>query len=202
MRRIACDRVTEVPRWTASSSENHPVAEFEELAMPLLSSLFNLARWLVRNDDEAQDLVQETYLKALRNFGSFQSSTNFRPWIFRILKNTFLNSRSTLERRMAVELKSEEELPLSCANCVNPESLLIQKSNVTAIRDAIEQLPLPGREVILLCDVEEFAYQEIAEILEIPIGTVMSRLARARRAVRHALRPHENDHYLEATPHL
>jgi RNA polymerase sigma factor (sigma-70 family) len=64
------------------------VAEFEELAMPLLSSLYNFARWLVRNDDEAQDLVQETYLKALRNFGSFQSGTNFRAWIFRILKNT------------------------------------------------------------------------------------------------------------------
>ena len=191
MRRIACDREREVPWWTASSWENRPVAEFEELAMPHLSSLYNLARWLVRNDDEAQDLVQETYLKALRNFGSFQSGTNFRAWIFRILKNTFLNSRCTLERRMAVELQNEEELPLSCANCANPESLLIEKSNIAAIRDAIEQLPLLGREVILLCDVEEFAYQEIAEILEIPIGTVMSRLARARKAVRHALRPYE-----------
>ena len=103
---------------------------------------------------------------------------------------------------MAVELKSEEELPLSCPNRANPESLLIEKSNITAIRDAMEQLPLRGREVILLCDVEEFAYQEIAEILEIPIGTVMSRLARARRAVRHALRPLENDHYLESHPYL
>jgi RNA polymerase sigma factor (sigma-70 family) len=198
MRRIAYDRLRETPWWIASSSENHPGAGFEEQAMPLLSSLYNHARWLVRNDDEAQDLVQETYLKALRNFGSFQPSTNFRAWIFRILKNTFLNSRSTLERRMVVELKSEEELPLSCANCANPESLLIEKSNITAIRDAIEQLPLLGREVILLCDVEEFAYQEIAEILKIPMGTVMSRLARARRAIRHALRSHENDHDLES----
>jgi RNA polymerase sigma-70 factor, ECF subfamily len=174
------------------------VGEFEELAMPLLSSAYYLARWLVRNDDEAEDLVQETYLKALRNFGSFQSGTDFRAWIFRILRNTFLSSRSTLERRMSVELKSEEEIPISQANCTNPESLLIEKSNIAAILGAIEQLPLRSREVILLCDTQEFAYQEIAEILEIPIGTVMSRLARARKAVRHALQPLESDHYLES----
>ena len=174
------------------------MGEFEELAMPLLSSAYYLARWLVRNNDEAEDLVQETYLKALRNFGSFQSGTDFRAWIFRILRNTFLSSRSTLERRMSVELKGEEELPLSHANCSNPESLLIEKSNIVAILDAIEQLPLRSREVILLCDTQEFAYQEIAEILEIPIGTVMSRLARARKTVRQALRPHESDHYLQS----
>jgi RNA polymerase sigma-70 factor (ECF subfamily) len=176
------------------------VSEFEELAMPLVSSVYNLARWLVRNEFEAEDLVQETFLKALRNFGSFQPGTDFRAWIFRILRNTFLSSRSTLERRMTVELKNEEELPLSRAQCISPESLFIQRSNIAAIRSAIEQLPLRSREVILLCDVEDLAYKEIAEVLEIPIGTVMSRLARARKAVREALRPAEIDRCCQSVP--
>ena len=87
---------------------NRPAAEFEKLAMPLLDSAYNVARWLVRNDHDAEDLVQETYVKALRSFRSFQSGTNFRAWLFRILRNTFLSSRSTLERRMTVEMNWEE----------------------------------------------------------------------------------------------
>lgn len=195
IRRIGCCRVRVGPSWTARSRESQLATEFEELVMPLLSSVHNVARWMVRNDEEAEDLVQETCLKAFRSFGSFQLGTNFRAWIFRILKNTFINSRSTLERRMTVEFDDEEELPLSCVNCHTPESLLIEKSNIAAIRSAIEQLPLQCREVIVLCDVEDFAYKQIAEILDIPIGTVMSRLARARRAVRGALRPAKNGLY-------
>jgi RNA polymerase sigma factor (sigma-70 family) len=92
-------------------------------------------------------------------------------------------------------LNWEEEFPLLHADCSSPESLLIQKSNIAAMRDAIEQLPFSYREVILLCDVEGLTYREIAEILEIPIGTVMSRLARARKAVRDVLRPTQTEHY-------
>lgn len=198
MRRIGFDRVRVTPSRTAKRCEGQDVSEFEELAMPLLRSVYNLARWLVRNEIEAEDLVQETLLKALRNFGSFQSGTNFRAWIFCILRNTFLSSRSTLERRMTVELKNEEELPLSRAQCISPESLFIERSNIAAIRSAIERLPLRYREVILLCDVEGLAYKEIAEILNIPMGTVTSRLARARMAVREALRPAEIDHYRQS----
>jgi RNA polymerase sigma factor (sigma-70 family) len=200
MRRIGLDRMRVTPWRTARSRERQAVSEFEELAMPLVSSVYNLARWLVRNEDEAEDLVQETYLKGLRSFASFQSGTNFRAWILRILRNNFLSSRSTLDWRMTVELKNEEELPLSRARCISPESLFIEMSNIAAIRSAIEQLPLRSREVILLCDVEDLAYKEIAEILEIPIGTVMSRLARARRAVREALRPAETDHCRQSAP--
>ncbi|WP_263351251.1 sigma-70 family RNA polymerase sigma factor [Acidicapsa acidisoli] len=200
MRRIGFDRVKVTPSRTAKLRERQAVSEFEELAMPLVSSVYNLARWLVRNEIEAEDLVQETFLKALRNFGSFQSGTDFRAWMFRILRNTFLSSRSTLERRMTVELKNEEELPLSRAQCISPESLFIERSNIAAIRSAIERLPLRSREVILLCDVEDLAYKEIAEILEIPIGTVMSRLARARKAIREALQPAEMDHYRQSAP--
>ena len=200
MRPTELYRVRVTSSRTAKRRERQAVSEFEELAMPLVSSVYNLARWLVRNEIEAEDLVQETFLKALRNFGSFQPGTDFRAWIFRILRNTFLSSRSTLERRMTVELKNEEELPLSRAQCISPESLFIESYNIAAIRSAIEQLPLRSREVILLCDVEDLAYKEIAEILEIPIGTVMSRLARARKAVREALRPAEIDLCRQSAP--
>jgi len=172
----------------ASSSQDDPrLAGFEELAMPLFDSLYNFARWLVHNQSNAEDLVQETYLKALRSFASFQPGTNFRAWMFRILRNTFLSSSSTLSRRMTVDIDSEDAdlvLPVTSAT---PESLLIERSRKNAVRDAIEQLPVMFREVLLLCDVEDASYQEIAEIMSIPIGTVMSRLARARKAVRESL---------------
>ena len=158
---------------------------FEELVTPLFDPLYNFARWLVRNQNDAEDLVQETYLKAFRNFASFQPGTNFRAWIFRILKNTFLGSCSKLEERMTFPIDSEEDLP---ATCTTPESLLIERSDVSAVRCALEQLPVIFRDVILLCDVEDASYAEIAEILSIPIGTVMSRLARARKMVRESLR--------------
>jgi RNA polymerase sigma factor (sigma-70 family) len=172
---------------TSSSQVDQPLAGFEELAMPLFDSLYNFARWLVHNATDAEDLVQETYLKAFRGFGSFQPGTNFRAWIFRILKNTFLSSCSKLDRRVTVELDSEEDFPASPASSATPESLLIERSSNNAVQCAIEQLPVIFREVILLCDVEDASYREIAEILSIPIGTVMSRLARARKSVRESL---------------
>ncbi len=177
--------------WLASSQVNQGVAEFEALAMPIVNSAYNLARWLARNDHDAEDLVQETYLKAFRSFASFKPGTNFRAWIFRILRNTFLNSSPVRERQLMVELKSEEQDFPAFASCTTPESLLIDSSSIAAIREAIQQLPAIYREVILLCDVEDAAYREIAEILSIPVGTVMSRLARARMMVRDALRPGE-----------
>jgi RNA polymerase sigma factor (sigma-70 family) len=173
---------------TSSVQVDQPLAGFEELAMPLFDSLYNFARWLVHNQNDAEDLVQETYLKALRSFGSFQPGTNFRAWIFRILKNTFLSSRSKLDLRMTVGMDWEEEFPALPASSDTPESLLIERSGNDAVRCAIEQLPVIFREVILLCDVEDASYREIAEILSIPIGTVMSRLARARKAVRETVR--------------
>ncbi|MGB8538458.1 MAG: sigma-70 family RNA polymerase sigma factor, partial [Acidobacteriaceae bacterium] len=135
--------------------------------------------------NDAEDLVQETYLKALRSYASFEPGTKFRPWIFQILKNTFLSSRSKLEHRMTLAMDSEEDLPATSAT---PESLLMGRSDIDAVRVAIGQLPVIFREVILLCDVQDASYREIAEILSIPIGTVMSRLARARKMVRASLR--------------
>jgi RNA polymerase sigma factor (sigma-70 family) len=176
---------------TAYSQGNQATSEFEELAMSMVNSVYNLARWLARNDHDAEDLVQETYLKAFRSFSSFQAGTNFRAWIFRILRNTFLKSRPLRERQLMVGLDSEEQIIPAFATCTTPESLFIDSSGIAAIRTAIEELPAIYREVILMCDVEEASYKEIAEILSIPIGTVMSRLARARRTVREALRPTE-----------
>jgi len=171
----------------SSAQDDRPSAGFEELAMPLFDSLYNFASWLVHNKSNAEDLVQETYLKALRGFASFRPGTNFRAWMFRILRNTFLSSRTTLDRSLTVEIDSEDDVPVLPATCTTPESLLIERSQQNAVRNAIEQLPVTFREVLLLCDVEDASYREISEILSIPVGTVMSRLARARKAVRESL---------------
>ena len=176
-----------VVRFGASSRDDHPLAGFEELAMPLFDPLYNFARWLVRNSNDAEDLVQETYLKALRSFASFQPGTNFRAWMFQILRNTFLSSRSRLDRLMTVAMDSEEEGAELAVNTETPEVILMNRSNSQLVQRAMGDLPVHYRETLLLCEVEEMSYQEIAEVLSIPIGTVMSRLARARRGVRQSL---------------
>jgi RNA polymerase sigma-70 factor (ECF subfamily) len=178
----------EMVRFGASSSQDdQPLAGFEELAMPLFDSLYNFARWLVHDSNDAEDLVQETYLKALRSFALFQPGTNFRAWIYQILRNNFLSSRSTLERRMTVAMDSEEDGPELAVDTETPETILMNRFSSQPVQRAIDGLPVHYREALLLCEVEEMSYREIAEILRIPIGTVMSRLARARKAVRESL---------------
>jgi RNA polymerase sigma-70 factor (ECF subfamily) len=172
---------------TPSSHKDQPLAGFEDLAMPLFDSLYNFARWIERDTDKAEDLVQETYLKALRGFASFQPGTNFRAWMFRILRNTFLSSRTKFERRMTEALDSDEGEPELAVDTETPETSLINRCNSQLLQRAIDDLPAHYRETLLLCEVEEMSYQEIAQILAIPIGTVMSRLARARKAVRESL---------------
>jgi RNA polymerase sigma-70 factor (ECF subfamily) len=186
VRRISFDHKGRSPAPAWRRYDNSPVV-FEDLAMPLFDSLYNFAYWLTQNREDAEDLVQETYVKALRGFKSFQLGSNFRAWIFQILRNTFLSSRSRLELRMTVPLSSEENSPVLPVTSNTAELLLIERSDLHSVRCAIEQLPAVFREAILLCDVEEMTYQDIAETLSIPIGTVMSRIARARRAVRDAL---------------
>ena len=155
--------------------------------MPLFDSLYNFAHWLTRNREEAEDLVQETYAKALKGFHSFQPGTNFRAWMFRILKNSFLTTRAGLARYKMISLSDDEqELELPAAT-ETPESQLLAMNDREAVRQAIEELPLHFQEVLLLCEVEEMSYQEIAEAISVPIGTVMSRIWRARRAVKQSL---------------
>lgn len=158
---------------------------FAALALPLLAPLYNFAHWLTSNREEAEDLVQETYVKALKGFSSFTPGTNFRAWIYRILRNAFLTSRTGLKAN--VSLDDEENAVDEPAAVGDPESLLLARLDQAQVRNALEQLPVQQREIILLCDMEEMSYKEIAETFGIPIGTVMSRLSRARGALRELL---------------
>jgi RNA polymerase sigma-70 factor, ECF subfamily len=184
-----------------SSAKNGPqTASFEDLALPLLPSLYNVAVWLARNPADAEDLVQETFLKAMRGFGTFEPGSNFKAWIFRILRNTYLTSRSGLAAMRTVALEDELEergelgprlVPEAAIDRQTPEVNLMRLSDRAALQAAMEKLPPPLLEVILLCDVEEMKYREIATVLEVPIGTVMSRIARARGALRGMLQVDE-----------
>lgn len=167
-------------------SDPDPVS-FEELAVPLLDSLYRYARWLTKDRSEAEDLVQEAYLKGLRGYQSFIAGSNIRAWMFRILRNTFLTSRTGLRAVPPVSLDEQPEIAESIADRETPESNFLQRANAEALRRAIEDLPPDFREVLLLCDVEGMRYKEIAEALSIPMGTVTSRLLRARQRVRKAL---------------
>lgn len=161
---------------------------FEQLALPLFNSLYNLAHWLTGDRVDAEDLVQETYAKALKGFKSFQEGTNLRAWMFRILRNTFLTSRSGLMARNTSSLEDEaEETNAVTAHSVTPESVLLQSENQQLVLDALASLPVHYREILLLCEVEELSYREMAEVLSLPIGTVMSRLSRARNSLRNQL---------------
>ena len=157
-------------------------ATFADLALPLFDQLYNFARWLTQDTAEAEDLVQETYVKALRGFSGFQAGTNFRAWIFRILRNAFLNSRAGLKPSTLDESVGEP-----ASDAPSPEAALVAQANREAVRDALSELAVPHREILLLCEVEEMSYDEIAQVLAIPIGTVMSRLYRARKALRAVL---------------
>lgn len=165
-------------------------AQFEALALPLLPSLYNTARWLTRDAAEAEDLVQETMVKALGGFAGFEAGTNFKAWAFRILRNTYLTSRSGLAARRTVALEDELEAtgePEAAVERMTPELELMRLSDRAALQRAMEELPGPLLEVVLLCDVEEMKYREIAAVLEVPIGTVMSRISRARAALKENL---------------
>lgn len=161
---------------------------FEELAMPLFASLYNFARWMAHDPHDAEDLVQETYLKALRAFTSFRAGSSLRAWMFKILKNTYLNSGSRLERQMTVNIDPDEDLAELAVEYDTPDTILAKCLDLEILQRAIARLPEHSRDVLLLCDVEEMSYKEIAEILAIPIGTVMSRLARSRRMLRETVR--------------
>jgi RNA polymerase sigma-70 factor, ECF subfamily len=165
------------------SEDRLSAASFEDLALPLFDQLYNFAQWLTQDKAEAEDLVQETYAKALRGFSSFQAGTNFRAWMYRILRNSFLSSRTGLKTTVVLDEESVD-VPKESAT---PESMLIERTNREMVQQALEGLPVQFREILLLCEVEQMSYQEIAETLTVPMGTVMSRLFRARKALRAAL---------------
>jgi RNA polymerase sigma factor (sigma-70 family) len=157
-----------------------PGNDFEELVLPLLDRLHGFARWLTGNPDEARDLVQETFAKALKAFGSFHTGTNFGAWIFTILRNTFLNTRTSLKNQ-ADCWKEYEDVAVTKDN---PEIVLLRHADTKLVHEAIAKLPPDFRKVLLLVDIEEMSYRDVAEALSLPAGTVMSRLARARKKLR------------------
>jgi RNA polymerase sigma-70 factor (ECF subfamily) len=163
-------------------------AFFEQLAMPLFDQLYNHACWLTGDRVDAEDLLQETYVKALKGFASFAEGTNLRAWMFRILRNAFLNSRSGLVAQKTGYLEDEETAAEEAIRHeVTPELLMLRSESREAIFAALESLEVRDREIILLCDVDEMSYREIALVLDVPMGTVMSRVSRARSRLRSAL---------------
>jgi RNA polymerase sigma factor (sigma-70 family) len=181
---------TEASRTMSSDATS---ASFEQLALPLLPSLYSHAFWLCRNHAEAEDLVQETLSKALRAFDSFQTGTNFKAWVFRILRNTFLTSRTGIAASRTVFLEDHPDLLGTTDAGPTPEDHLISLNNQAAVNQALDQLHPPLREVLLLCDVEELKYKDIALVLDVPIGTVMSRISRARRTLHQLLQPQRGE---------
>jgi RNA polymerase sigma-70 factor (ECF subfamily) len=166
---------------------------FEREVLPLLPSLYSAALRMTRNPTDAEDLVQETFLRAYRGFASFQEGTNLRAWMYRILTNTFINSYRKRQREpLTVSEEDVEDWYLYDKlgeSGVEPsaEAEVIAGMPDEDVQRALEALPEVFRLAVLLADVEGFSYKEIAEILDIPIGTVMSRLHRGRRALEKAL---------------
>ena len=152
---------------------------FEEAVMPHMDAAYNLARWLMRNDADAQDMVQEAYLRALRFFSGFRG-TDARAWLLTIVRNTCY---TWLRRNRSPELSCDfDEIVLAReAEGPDPETEQLMKDQARLVNEAIEKLPIEFREVVVLRELEELSYKEIAVVLEVPIGTVMSRLARARK---------------------
>jgi RNA polymerase sigma factor (sigma-70 family) len=157
-------------------------ARFEELMLPHLGAAYNLARWITRRDTDAEDLTQEAYVRALQFFEGYRGGDS-RAWLLTIVRNTCY---SWLQRARPYDTAPpfEEVAPLLEDGGVDPEGLLLNKATGVLIQQALEQMPLELREVLILREQEELSYKEIAEVVGVPIGTVMSRLARARGRVR------------------
>ncbi len=161
------------------SAEKENWEDFEGEALPHLTDLFRVARWLVRNREEAEDLVQETFAQALKSFHRYERGTNCRAWLTQIMYHLNSNRRRKLGRMKIVE-DTEEMI----AETIAFEPEIPQKVTDEDVLTALERVPQNFREIVLLADVEEFAYREIAEMLQIPAGTVMSRLHRGRKLLR------------------
>ena len=161
--------------------------EFEEVALQYMDSLYNAAMRMTRDGNDAQDLVQDAYLRAYRFFDKFQKGTNFKAWLFRILKNVYINKyRKEIKQPQMLEV-SDVEASGNLAAKKTPEDEIFNNLLDDDITSAIDELPEEFRLAIVLSDLEGFSYKEIAEILDCPIGTVMSRLHRGRRLLKDSL---------------
>jgi RNA polymerase sigma factor (sigma-70 family) len=162
-----------------------PQRLFENTVLPHLDAAFNYARWLTRNDADAEDVVQDACVRAMRFFSSLRDD-DARAWLFTIVRNTWhsrVSRRSTATQTSADDVADEPQ-----DEALDPEERLMQQHTVARVRAALEQLPVDFREVMVLREIEGLSYKEIAAVIRAPIGTVMSRLARARERLAAALK--------------
>jgi RNA polymerase sigma-70 factor, ECF subfamily len=171
-------------------------AVFADLAMEYMPALYTAALRMTRNPSDAEDLVQETYLKAYRAFATFELGTNLKAWLYRILTNTYINTYRAKKRRPEIaDVEDVEDLYLyrhlagdgTAALSRSAEDEALERFTDSDVKEAIESLPENFRMAVLLADVEGFSYKEIADITDVPIGTVMSRIHRGRKALQKAL---------------
>jgi RNA polymerase sigma-70 factor, ECF subfamily len=174
-------------------------AEFEQLAMPCLDGLYASALRLTHSDRDAEDLVQDAFMRAYRFFDKFERGTNFRAWLFKILTNTFINKyRRQVKERSFSEGAERESVTAqlfsadATETAANPEDHLLDRLLSEEVLQAIDRLPIDFRMVVILADLQEFSYREIAEILDVPVGTVMSRLFRGRKLLQKHLQAYAN----------
>jgi len=167
---------------TALVEEQDKLARFEQDIMPHMNAAYNLARWLSSNDSDAQDVVQESYLRAFKFFGGFRGGDS-RAWLLRIVRNAFYDWLKH-NRREETGQPFEEELEHAVDTSARPDALLLEKADHELLHKTIGELPLEFREILVLRELEGFSYKEISAIACVPLGTVMSRLARAREQLR------------------
>ena len=167
------------------AAQEHELASFEAMMLPHMDAAHNLARWLLRNEQDAQDIVQEAYLRAFKSFSGFHGS-NGRAWLLTIVRNT---AYTLLKKNHATDLTTtfDEEIHAGGRESVSPATILEHAEDAELMKNAMNELPVEFREILTLRHQEELSYQEIGEILKIPVGTVMSRLARARARLREYL---------------